>query len=88
MLNVITEDGSEGVVKYQMAEVSRPLNAVSDICDAGNRVIFGRNGGVILNLSTGKKTYFHREDGIYVVLCWVKPYSEGSNDKDFHRQPR
>ena len=73
ILNVVTEDGSEGKVKYQIAEISRPLTAVSDVCDAGNRVIFGKNGGMIYNLSSGKETYFQRKEGIYVLNFYVRP---------------
>ena len=59
-----------------MAEVSRPLNAVSDICDSSNRVLFGRSGGVISNVETGHETYFQREDGIYILNFWIAPNPE------------
>ena len=76
-LNIVTETGGEGMAKYQIAEVSRPLNAVSEICDAGGelgqQVTFGKHGGTILNLTTGKETHFAREDGVYVWEFWVKP---------------
>ena len=45
-------------MKYQISEVSGPLNVVSDICDVANRVIVGPNGGVILKLSSGKEMFF------------------------------
>ena len=72
-LPVVTETGREGVVKYQIAEVSRPLTSVSEICDAGGQVVFGKNGGVIVNLTTGAETPFHRENGVYTLQMWVKP---------------
>ena len=76
-LEVVTMDGKDGTVKYQIAEVSRPLNSVSEICDAGGEqgqyVIFGRKGGAIINLDSGKRTTFTREDGIYLLDLWVKP---------------
>ena len=77
ILDVETTDGRSGKVKYQVADVSRPLNSVSEICDAGGvygqHVIFGRNGGAIINLEIGRQTPFTREDGIYILELWVKP---------------
>ena len=77
VLEVVTQEGNEGRVKYQVADVSRPLNAVSEICDAGGEdgqhVIFGKNGGMIVNLETGRQTPFAREDGVYTLEFWVKP---------------
>jgi hypothetical protein len=70
-LAVMKEDGSVGKVRYQVADISRPLNSVSEICDSGNQVIFGRNGGCIYNMSTGSRTYFGREENVYVLDLWV-----------------
>ena len=73
----------ESQIKYQVAEVSRPLNSISEIFDAGGNygqiVLFGRTGGAILNLETGIQTPFAREEGVYTMDVWVKP-------KGFHRQ--
>jgi len=83
-LEIMTEDGGEGRARYQVAEVSRPLNAVSEICDAGGdagqMVVFTKWGGEIYNMESGRRTAFGREDGVYVWEFWVKP-KEG-----FHRQ--
>ena len=77
LLDVVTADGYDAQVKYQMANVSRPLNSVSEICDAGGDrgqyVIFGRGGGAIINLETGRQTPFDREEGICMLDLWVKP---------------
>ena len=35
VLDVVLESGKESQIKYQMADVSRPLNSISEICDAG-----------------------------------------------------
>ena len=87
-LDAETADGRSCKVKYQMAEVSRPLNSVSEICDAGGEygqhVVFGRNGGAIINLETGQHTPFYREDGIYVLEMWVKPNDKSNSG--FRRQ--
>jgi hypothetical protein len=78
-LDVILGNGKETAITYQIADVSRALNAVTEICDAGhpdygNRVIFGRGGGVIENIETGKQTPFNREGNIYCLDYWVKPF--------------
>ena len=75
-LNVFLEDGRETNVKYNIADVSRPLNSISEICDGGNQVIFGKGGGIIFNLENGSETYFRREGGIYVMDFYV---SQSSN---------
>jgi len=87
-LNILTDGGTEGVAKYQVADVVRPLNSVSEICDAGGpqgqTVVFGRNGGYVWNHDTGKYTEFSREDGVYTLEFWVKP--PGSEAGGFQRQ--
>jgi len=76
-LDIVTDSGNDSQVRYQMAEISRPLNAVSEICDAGGaegqHVLFTKWGGIIYNLESGQKTYFQREDGVYTLDFWVKP---------------
>ena len=46
-LNVITDNGMDTTVLFQLADMSRPVMSVSEICDRGNRVIFGCGGGVV-----------------------------------------
>ena len=54
VLNIITEDGHNTKVRYQIAQILRPLNSVSEICDGGSLVIFGRGGGIIYNIESGR----------------------------------
>ena len=77
-LPVVLDDGWETTSRYQSAEVSRPLDSVSQICDAGESedgqlVVFSKYGGVNLNLASWRKTNFEREGGIYTLGKWVKP---------------
>ena len=71
-LEACTEDGQETEVLFQIADVSRPLVSVSGICERGSRVIFGRAGGVVQCLSTGRETPFYKRNGIYVLSMWLK----------------
>ena len=73
LVNIVMEDGRGSRVKYNIADVSRPLTSISAICDGGNQVIFGRGGGIIYNLETGRESYFRREGGIYVIDFHVAP---------------
>ena len=66
-----SEEGDELEVMFQIADVSKPLVSVSAICEKGNRVIFGRSGGVVKNLKTGYEIPFHRQNGIYVLSLWM-----------------
>jgi len=81
-LDVVTVTGKNREVKYQIADVARPLNAVSEICDAGGprgqHVVFGKYGGAVINLETGEQTPFAREDGIYCMEFWVRPKSSSA----------
>jgi hypothetical protein len=77
LLDAETDDGMSSRIRYQSADVSRPLNSVSEICDAGGTdgqyVVFSKYGGVIMNLETGRRTPFERVDGIYELGLWIKP---------------
>ena len=54
-INAVTESGDAYNATYQIAAVTTPLNSISKICDRGNTVIFGSNGGVIVNNVSGKE---------------------------------
>ena len=79
-IHACTESGSPTDVMFQIAEVGKPLVSVSAICEKGNRVIFGRAGGVVQNNKTGAETPFYRKNGIYVLSLWLmdEPHTEGS----------
>ena len=66
---------------FQIADVSKPLVSVLAICERGNRVIFGRSGGVVKNHKTGKEILFYKKNGIYVLSLWLMD----SADEDFAR---
>ena len=81
-----TDEGAPVSTVYQIVEgVDRPLDSVSAICDNGNWVAFGAHGGFIENLTTGDRTFFDREDDVYVRAMWMKMPGTVS-DPDFIRQ--
>ena len=77
VLNSFTEQGQTLCATFQIADITRPLLSVSKICEKGNFVYFGQRGGVILHTVTGMKTYFTRENGIYVLDLYIKEADMG-----------
>ena len=66
--------------RYQITDVTRPLNSVSRIRDQGNNVLFTQTGGWIIKHETGRYTWFPREHGVYVLRSWI--------NESFPRQER
>ena len=76
VLPSFTEDGLSLKATFQIADITRPLLSVSKICEKGNLISFGANGGVIMD-ENGRKTYFGREKGIYVLELFVRAEDMG-----------
>ena len=83
----VTEGGRKVSMKYQVADVTKPLCSVGKVMDNDNLVCFGKEGGVIYNLGTKQMTPFIREHGVYVLKTWNsrKP-NEVDSAEDFTRQ--
>ena len=56
-------------MKFMMADVRKPLAAVSAIVAAGNEVVFGagEKGSFIRNPRTGEKVHLKEERGTYTM---------------------
>ena len=80
-LRVITEEGHRCTLRMQVTDVQKPLMSVARICDAGHRVTFTRDGGVIESENTGVKTHFNRVDNVYRLRVGLS-----AGDADFSRQ--
>ena len=80
-IKACTESGNMTEVLFQVADVSKPLVSVSAICEMGNRVIFGKSGGVVKNLKSGAETPFYRRNGIYILSLWL----QDDKEQPFHR---
>ena len=79
-----TNQGQSVTTTWQVVEVNRPLMSVHQICAHGNVVVFGAEGGYILNLSDGTQTPFGVKDNVYVLDLYLPPTSE--NAEGFRRQ--
>ena len=83
-LELVTNEGRHAKVLFQVAEVTRPLTAVSQTCDTGNNVVYGTGGGFIHNMVNGGRTYFGRtKGGIYELGLWVR-----AQDVEGHGKPQ
>ena len=80
---MITQEGYCLNARYQVAAVTKPLNAISRVCDQGNQVVFEQDGGYIVNLATNQRTWFPRANGVYVLRTWVQ--AKNRSDSSFAR---
>ena len=65
---------SSGVVtdqKWRWAAVTRPLPSVGGMCDAGNCVVVGPGGWIVLNLLASEVTPCIKENGVYLLDMWT-----------------
>jgi hypothetical protein len=67
-----TPEGHHCGMPFQIAEVERPLIAVSQLAAAGNRIELGKDGGKIVNLVTGKVIHLLRKGGVYVLQMKIE----------------
>ena len=73
-VTMYSENGDQYRARYQITDVTRPLNSVSRVCDQGNNVLFTQTGGWIINRVVGRYTWFPREHGVYVLHSWINEF--------------
>ena len=74
-----TLDGSQYVMGFQVAGVSKPLGAVSRTVGQNSEVIFrhpSRGGSCIRNLDNGHEVPLRQHNGVYYLDVWMKPGHE------------
>ena len=69
----LTKEQHRCRMAFQVANVKRPLLAVSTLTRTGNDVAFTAGGGTIINRKTGRKISFSRKGGVYVLEVMVAP---------------
>ena len=70
-VTMYSEDGDQFRARCQITDVTPPLNSISRVCDQGNKVLFMKIGGWIINHETGRYTWFPHEHAVYVLHSWV-----------------
>ena len=85
-----TEEGHLCSLTWQVAQIERPLVAVSHLSASGHQVVLGKDGGEIRHLATGRRIRLHRRGGIYVLRMWVPAAgtSQGRDDRAASGFPR
>ena len=58
-------------MRYQVADVTKPLCSVGRVCDTDKFVVFGKKGGYIKDRWGPGKLYFQRDGGVYMLRSWV-----------------
>ena len=71
-LQGVNHDWTPMGMSIQVSDVNKVLAAVSQICDAGNRVVFDNVGSYIESKATGKRTAMRRENGVYKFDMWIQ----------------
>ena len=56
---------------FQLADVERPLLAVSSLTAAGSTVLLNDSGGIIRRNSDGAETKVEKRGGTYIFRMWV-----------------
>jgi len=73
------DEGYRCGMKVQVAEVQRPLIAVTHLTAAGNRVVLSEDGGEVVHVKTGKRVKIHRRGGVYTLRMWI-PAAPGAGN--------
>ena len=60
-------------MSFRVADVTKPLGAVSKICHKGNKVVFDVEGSYIEHKATGARTPLREERGVYVLDIEMVP---------------
>ena len=76
-----TSDGQKGRMRFQVADVERPLLSVARLRAAGNEVVFGLQQSYIRHVSSGKSVPLVREGNIYLLDMYF-PDQREEEDRD------
>ena len=66
-VNFTSPEGHRCLLPFQVAQVEKPLVAVSQLAAAGNVVELGSDGGSIMNKRSGMRLFMTRRDGVHVL---------------------
>ena len=56
----------------QVCEVSKAVMSLHKIVQAGNRVVFEKEGSLIEDKVTGERMELREEGGMYMIKLWVQ----------------
>ena len=67
-----TMEGAERKITAQLCDVNKGLLSVGKVANAGNTVVFTRDGSFIEDDSTGERIAIKEENGMYMLSMWVR----------------
>ena len=67
-----TAEGAERKITAQICDVNKGLLSVVKMVNAGNTVVFTKDGSFIEDDVTGERIAINEENGMYVLSMWVK----------------
>ena len=79
----VGENGSLRRMRAQVCDVNKALLSVRRVTQAGNKVVFEKDGGWIEDGATGEKIWLKERDGMYILKLWVKRGGNAPTAKDF-----
>ena len=68
------EGGQLRKMKAQVCEVNKALLSVKRVVQAGNRVVFDKDGSYVEDTYTGERMPLREEGGMYMLKLWVKSF--------------
>ena len=69
-----TQESHDCSIKFQVADVKRPLISVATLLVQGNNISFDDKGGTITTKDGLKSIRFHLQRGVYILELWVPPF--------------
>ena len=84
MVTMMTQEGAHRDMRFTICDVSKALASVSQMCRAGNTVVFNPpwnpEGSYIQHIDIGEKLWLREEHGLYMLDTRVAPtYKQTSN---------
>ena len=70
----VTEEGQERKLTLQVCDVNQGLLSVPKMTQAGNRVVFDKEGSYVQNKNSGERTWLSDKNGMFVMKLWVERF--------------
>ena len=94
LVSVMTKEGATRDMNFAVCSVTKALGSVSQMCRAGNRVVFNppwsHEGSHIEREETGERLWLDEQEGLYVLQVKVVPRNKQTSiiheNQDSHRQ--
>lgn len=59
------------IMRYQVADVRKPLLVTTGIADMRFECVLGARGGYLIDTSNGERTLKHRTGNLYILNTWL-----------------